>query len=153
LGPTGRRMLLGPTGFGLVLARNASVSRASVSDISAGGGNSSVTGMSACSLPAAQAGFGVTIQVGGIRRGGGTIAAITVTTTKERSAIQFSRQNAEGSRLARHRRGPSSLHGIAIPFDCERWPFRSQLRRCAKRRLGKGTGGCRFLVSRLPAGR
>jgi hypothetical protein len=71
-------------GLGLALVCNALVSRvrASVSDISAGGQNSSVIGISTCSLPVAQAGFGVTIQVGGTRRGGGIIAAITVTTTK-----------------------------------------------------------------------
>jgi hypothetical protein len=66
-----------PHGFsgGFRAPRPGLVRRASVRDISAG--DSSAIGMSACSLSAAPDGFGVTIHVGGIRRGGGIIAAIT----------------------------------------------------------------------------
>jgi hypothetical protein len=61
-------------GIGLASANRV---RASVREISTGGRNSSAVGIPACSLSAAQAGFGVMIHAGGIRRGGRIIAAIT----------------------------------------------------------------------------
>ena len=61
-----------PAGLGLASVRRV---RASAREISAGGRNSPAVGI--MFITGGQAGFGVTIHVGGIRRGGRIIAAIT----------------------------------------------------------------------------